>query len=98
MLDNILRKIVTDHLSVVQIETTSGFLCLFLQPRSQTLCPLPRMDERQKRKRAWKRGCSFSWVCPVIDHEFRHDIVKVHLHLQLHLLSGKIISDISPTK
>ena len=20
---------------------------------------------------------SFSWICPVIDHEFRHNIVKV---------------------
>ena len=45
-----------------------------------------------REERPWKRGCqverticyrkktldiSFSCVCPVIDHEFRHNIVKV---------------------
>ena len=41
------------------------------------------LDNGGTRERAWERGyerttpVSFSCVCPVIDHKFRHHIVKV---------------------
>ena len=40
-----------------------------------------KLTLRGRGERAWKRSCSFPWVWPVIDHEFRQNIVKVAVDL-----------------
>ena len=47
---------------------------------AHTATSLTELSQQFQREKSWERGWatrSFSCVCPVIDHEFRHNIVKV---------------------